>query len=259
MATTETATTPQATESNGAAPVAAPIPAPVTPPAPAASTPAAPAAKPDAGPSGTPDAKVDEKKDAKPEEKQESLLKSAFEKKDEKDGTKDGKQPEGAPAEIAVKVPEGAQVDPEILDGLKALASKRGLTSEVAQEILELGLKSTDAIAARLEQELEAAKVQFNRQLRQEWGAQYDANLQLALKAARKFGDPGLLSDLNGLENAPSVMRTFAAIGRAMSDDSIALKGNSVPPPHPNAVSTGDRTVDAMANDPNFYPSMHKA
>jgi hypothetical protein len=104
---------------------------------------------------------------------------------------------------------------------------------------------------------LEQYKTESISSLRKEWGPQFDSNVQAAQKVINKFGDPALMSELNGLENSPSVMRTLAAIGRAMGEDSIAIPGaRSAPPPQPKKSHSGDAMVDALAD--SLYPTMNK-
>jgi hypothetical protein len=155
-----------------------------------------------------------------------------------------------------VKVPEGVVVNQSIVDELKTLAKSSGLTSETAQKVFDLGLKMQDSFIADLQRDVEAQKTESISQLRKEWGPEFDKNVVAAQRFVDKFGDPKLLAELNGMENSPAVMRTFAAIGRALGEDSIAMPGARSAAPAPKQVVTGNAAVDALANDAAMYPSM---
>jgi hypothetical protein len=252
----ETTTPVQAATSTPAPAPAAPVPAaaPVTPASTAVATPA-PAAI--AAAPATPKPEEPATTVAKPEgekkaEEPGSLLKPPAEKKAD---TEPGDKAKAAPAEVEVKVPEGVKVNGALVDEFKGLAKEAGLDSTNAQKVFDLGLKMQKSFVEDMDRQLEQYKVDSISSLRKEWGPQFDQNVLAAQKVIDKFGDAKLLEELNGMENAPSVMRTLAAIGRAMGEDSIAIPG-ARSAPAPKKGQTGNALIDSMAD--GLYPLMNK-
>jgi hypothetical protein len=236
-----------------AAPAAIPASTPETVAAPAAAAPAAAApAAPPAASSGTPEKPAES---AAPT----SLLKPPAEKKEEKkDDTAPGTQPKGTPAEVVVKVPEGVTVNGSIVDEFKELAQKVGLDSAKAQQVFDLGLKMQQSLVEDMGQALQKYQTDSIVQLKKEWGPQFDSNVVAAQKVIDRFGDPKLLEELAGMENSPAVMRTLAAIGRALGEDSIAIPGAHSAPPD-ESPKTGNSVNDKFASLAyNNTPGMRK-
>ena len=245
------------------APASTPDAQPAPPVAPAA--PAAPPKAPETKPEGKKDDAAKPAAPAAPEAKPapESLLKPVSQEAEGKkpEPTKPG-QPEGVAAEIVVKVPEGAGVNPTLVDELKAIAKASNLNSEAAQKFFDLGLKQQEAWLADLEQSVTKQREESIASLRKEWPKDEDfkANIAFAQKAVKEFAPQLTQDELNLLDCCPGLMRGLVKIGKAISEDNIGLSGVGV---HGKGngkadVVSGNPVADAMANDPGFYPSMHK-
>lgn len=148
-------------------------------------------------------------------------------------GEDEGK-PQGAPESYEdFKIPEGVQVDAEVVDGIKDVAKKLNLTQEQAQELADF--------AATRSQTLAKAQADAIAQARTEWGesAKTDKefggdklaeNLGVAKKALDAFGTPELrdLLDKSGLGNHPEIIRAFYRAGKSISEDRFVPSGASV-------------------------------
>jgi hypothetical protein len=126
-------------------------------------------------------------------------------------------------ADIEVKLPEGVEADPVLMDALK----KSGLKSEGAQSLV-------DAFVASQTKAQEAARVAWE-QRKTEWvatvkkdeemgGAKFSETVAVANRALSKYGTPELRQLLQdtGLNSHPEVARLFSRIGRTLAEDKIA-------------------------------------
>jgi hypothetical protein len=175
------------------------------------------------------------------------------------EGAVDAKAGEAAPAEVDVKLPGGVEADAELLSGFKAWAKESGLKSENAQKVVDLFVKSQQAQA----QKAETAMKQQRTQVQQQWmesiqsdkelgGNAFEATKLNLTKAVNHFFAPSVreLFNKTGLGNHPDLVRGFARIGKALSEDSIA--GTSDGP-------TAEQSEDALIKSlyPNT-PAFHK-
>jgi len=135
--------------------------------------------------------------------------------------------------EYSFELPEGVEMAPETLEGLKTLAGDMKLDQEGGQKLASFG--------AEMFQKWEAAQAEGLATLRTEWadatradkeigGADLDKNLAGAKVALDKFGTPELKTLLNesGLGNHPEINRLFWKLNAQISDDAL-VAGNSAP------------------------------
>lgn len=130
-------------------------------------------------------------------------------------------------------LPEGVPYDPAIESVFKQFAFEKGLPDAQAKEIYNWywGLaKEGQAKAQQAEQQANEAAINT---LKDEWkGDTFKVNTELAARAFKKFGGdtPEVQkfieeTKVGGLPlgNHPTFLRVFAAIGKAISNDSLAL------------------------------------
>ncbi len=160
------------------------------------------------------------------EEKQadgESLLGGETEKS--QDGKPEGEKP--VETDIELKFPEGFTPDEEMMKEFVPLAKELKLDSKGAQRVADLGLKM-------VQRQNEAALAAFQKQ-RQDWakevradkelgGANFDKTVSLARATMKEFGGPDLGKQLVelGLDNHPALVRFFANVGKALSEDTVS-------------------------------------
>lgn len=138
-----------------------------------------------------------------------------------------------APVEYAFELPEGVEMAPETLEGLKGLAGDLKLDQESANKVLGLGVE--------MFKRWEAAQADGLAAMRSEWaestkadpeigGANLNENLAGAKAALKKFATPELVSllDESGLGNHPEVVRLFWKLNNQISDDAL-VAGRSAP------------------------------
>lgn len=156
--------------------------------------------------------------------------------------------------DIEVKLPEGVEADPVLMDALKGVAKEAGLKGEHAQKL-------ADAYIAAQTKAQEGMKAAWETR-KQEWissvkndeeigGAKFGESVKIANRALDKYGSKELRQMLEdtGLNNHPEVARLFTRIGRTLMEDSIA--GTGVGP-------TGNTSSEESVLR-SMYPTMFKA
>jgi hypothetical protein len=153
----------------------------------------------------------------------------------------DGDEPEGAPeAYTDFTLPEGLELDPEATTAFKEAAKADNLSQGQAQKYVDMasGLvrKTLDGFQAQHVQRIE----QWAQQSKADpvvGGREYEANVQVALGAVSKFGDPELKQAFEeyGLGNHPAFVRAFYRIGKAMGETGFVHgQGHEQPAPPVN-------------------------
>ncbi len=143
----------------------------------------------------------------------------------------------GVPEKYEWTAPEGfeGELDQATLESFEPVARELGLNQEQANKLVALHAES-------LQKQSQAAMEQHSQQM-EAWqndlkndpefgGAKFDANVKAAQKAVEQFGSPGLKEALeeSGLGNHPELVRTFAMIGKAISEDGFIPGGKSSGP-----------------------------
>lgn len=147
------------------------------------------------------------------------------------EGNKDGEQ---EPIKYEFKHPEeGAEFNPKVIAKFSEVAGKYQVSQEAAQEIM-----------ASMSQTLNEVQAEALTALRGEWREQVTADkefggdklnesLATAKKALTQFGGDEMLQLLEstGFGDHPAVVRTFAKIGKAISEDSFVAAGQRASAP----------------------------
>lgn len=148
------------------------------------------------------------------------------------DGKKPAEPAKPEASDVEVKLPEGMPADENLVGALKAVAKEYGLKSEGAQKLVDAYAKAQQTAHER-DRETWAQQVKgWETELKSDkefGGAQFEANQLAARKAVERFGSPALRSFLkdSGLGNHPELVRAFARVGKALSEDT--LQGPSAP------------------------------
>lgn len=134
-----------------------------------------------------------------------------------------------APEKYEFKAGEGHELDAEAVKQFEPIAKELNLSNDQAQKLVDV--YSSKIMPQLVKQQAE----QWQQQIEQ-WAEQVKADKALgseesigsAQKAMDKFGTPELKTYLNdtGLGNHPELVRIFANIGKAMSEDGL-VTGNS--------------------------------
>ncbi|MGF1593963.1 MAG: hypothetical protein ACFCUW_11820, partial [Kiloniellaceae bacterium] len=138
------------------------------------------------------------------------------------------------PEDYALKLPDDL---PEALRDDPAAATLRqdfvtamhgaGATPEVVQQALDWYHGNVAESLAQQQKAAGESRAEAEAALRREWGGDHERNLAFAQRAVRSFGDDSFVDFLESREvegvklgDHPAFLRAFAAIGRAMAEDS---------------------------------------
>lgn len=141
----------------------------------------------------------------------------------------------GAPEAYAdFKQPDGFTFDADLSTEFKATAKALNLSQDDAQKLFDLGIKSNQSSAAKIQAMAATAKAQWQADAQADkeiGGAQAAEHRATANKALADFGTPELkkLLDESGLGDHPELLRWAYRVGKAMSNDTHvpASKGGS--------------------------------
>ncbi|MGP5566272.1 hypothetical protein ACTXN8_02610 [Pseudomonas helleri] len=150
----------------------------------------------------------------------------------------DGKdKPTGAPeAYEDFTLPEGMEMDVEILGEFKNLAKELNIPQAKAQQLIDfqsqLASKQAEAYQAAVTKQAQdwAAEIKNDPEI---GGENYDKSVASAIKVIQSFGDPALTELLNtsGLGNHPALFKFCHRISAAISEDKFVLPGSQTNAP----------------------------
>jgi hypothetical protein len=153
---------------------------------------------------------------------------------DAKDGQAD-EASEGAPEAYAdFTLPEGMEVDKELLEEFNPIAKDLNLTQEQAQSLVDLQTKQMQKFSEAQQEAWQSVLTEWNETAKNDQeigGAEYNAKVATAKKALDEFGTPELLEalDATGVGNHPELIRVFYRIGKLVEDDTINFGKASAP------------------------------
>ena len=196
----------------------------VSAPAPTAEAPAPAAESSVLTPPAPTDAPAPKPDDAKPDD--------ASKPKDESKDADGKDKPTGAPeAYEDFTLPDGMEMDTEILGEFKNLAKELNIPQAKAQQLIDfqsqLAGKQAEAYQAAVTKQSQdwAASIKNDPEI---GGANYDKSVESAIKVIQSFGDPALTELLNtsGLGNNPALFKFCHRISSAISEDKFVLPGS---------------------------------
>lgn len=133
----------------------------------------------------------------------------------------------GAPEKYEFKAPEGQSFDEKVIATYSEVARELNLSQDAAQKVLDRVAPVMQARQVEQFQEMQdrtfSAWADETKADKEIGGQRLPENLRLAAKAVDRFGGKALraLLDESGFGNRREVIAAFAAIGRAISDDSF--------------------------------------
>lgn len=126
--------------------------------------------------------------------------------------------------------PDDLKWDTNLEGEARALAHKHGLSGEALQDFTNLQAGAMKALSDQADQKYAQANERMMAELQKDWGGQTDAHISLAKQAVEAFGAKAGLNSEQIAGMAPilaketgdaGVVKLFAAIGEAMSEDSL--------------------------------------
>lgn len=175
-----------------------------------------------------------------------ALAKSYLELKQshEELSTKIPKVPENAQG-YTLEIPQGLPVDDAFVSTMKEAAHKAGMGQEQFESMAKEYMTMQQAVSAHMQKEAEASM----NALKIEWGTGYDAKVEQARMAFRKFASEDDIKHFNqsGFGNDPAVIRLFQKVNAAVSEDNGNTGGDG-------GVHGGSGRIKPMLD----FPSMQK-
>lgn len=139
------------------------------------------------------------------------------------------------------KLPEGTEVDTELMGEFTAIAKELNLTQEQAQKLAEIGGKIALKANGPTEKEIvDKAKATWGAEAQADkeiGGDKFVENLGIAKKALDTFGSvefKNILGD-SGFCNHPEMVRFLYKIGKNISEDNVLVTGNRTASPQNHA------------------------
>jgi hypothetical protein len=146
-------------------------------------------------------------------------------------------------------------LNPELQSAFFDEAHRLGLTSQQAAGLVRWQAQTSHGQMEMSAQNSEIAMEQAQESMRQEFGKAYTEKMEMAKNAAIEFGGEDLMAllDSSGLGNEPAIIRAFANIGKAISNDEIigggGRQGFMMSP------AEAKTQIANMKRDPNFIDS----
>lgn len=166
-------------------------------------------------------------------------------------------KPEGYKFEPIKDLDPSLQWTGESDAGLAKVLFDRGLTQRQAADIRGIFLNGLNQSARDQQAKDIAAAKTAETALRQEWGGEYDSNLNRVIRGLKSAGGEDVINAMGGergLGNNPIVLKTLGKIMKGVSEDTMKAfeSGNS------SGARGGNETkqeamnkIQAMMNDPN--------
>ncbi|EPI5311196.1 peptidase [Proteus mirabilis] len=136
----------------------------------------------------------------------------------------------GAPEKYEFKAPEeGQELDKGALEVFEPIARELNLNNEQAQKLVDAyGSKIMPAIQKQINDSWQKQREQWVKTVKADEELGSNESIGAAQKAMDKFGSPELKQYLeeSGLGDHPELIRIFASVGKAMSEDGL-VTGNS--------------------------------
>ena len=163
-----------------------------------------------------------------------------------------------SPGEYELKppeqMPEGVETSKETLEDFLAAAHAADLLPRQVQGIYDWYVKHMGEQIATAQSERDGARATATKELKKDWGMAYDGKLELAKTVIRTFADEAVVQALQeGVGNDPRLIRMFAKIGDAISEDT--LKG-MVPQGGMTPADAARRIAELQA-DPAYTDKYH--
>lgn len=142
------------------------------------------------------------------------------------------------------------ELEGEALSGFQEIAKGDNLTQAQAQKYVDLATGLVNRTLAGFQDQAVARTAQWAEQAKADpvvGGQNFDANVQVALSAVSKYGDPELKQAFEemGLGNHPAIIRAFYRIGKAMGEGGFVHGQGSEQPGKP--VNREQALVERMA------------
>jgi hypothetical protein len=135
---------------------------------------------------------------------------------------------------VVPELPEGVQVDEELLGGVKEIATKHNLSKEAVQDLVNAYSKKvldSDTSLKSQWTEIEQGWINSAKSDKEIGGDKFDETVTKARKAIDVFGTPALREALDQTRfgNHPELIRMMAKVEEKISEGGAFVKGDNAP------------------------------
>ncbi|MBJ2267810.1 hypothetical protein JFT60_10560 [Pseudomonas sp. MF6772] len=128
-------------------------------------------------------------------------------------------------------LPEGMEMDADVLGEFKSLAKELNIPQAKAQQLIDFQTKLASKQAEQYQEAVTKQSQDWAAEIKNDpeiGGANYDKSVASAIKVIQSFGDPALTELLNqsGLGNHPALFKFCHRISSAISEDKFVLPGS---------------------------------
>lgn len=159
-------------------------------------------------------------------------------------------KPDGYKLSPVEKIHPEIKITPEVEAGFKALVHKHGLTAKQADGLYREYFGMISNSLTKRDEGMMAAKHEAEKELRTNWGPDYDKNLNSAKRLIEKYGGPQAREAFGELGNNPQVLKTIANIAKKFSEDGF-IKGDTVT--NSERTEAQKKITDIMLNKQHPY------
>lgn len=150
-------------------------------------------------------------------------------------------------------LPEGVSISDSDLTSFREFAHKEGISEDLAKKLIQFQASAASAEMAEYQQHMEDQAKAAQDALRTDWGNKFEANSQMAKRAAKTFG----LAEDSPLLSNPDVLRAMARAGSMISEDKLVT-----PEEMGGSLSPGSEANDILKNPENplhaaYWDSSH--
>ena len=129
-----------------------------------------------------------------------------------------------------VSVPEDykAYIPEENFNQFKNIAHQIGLNNEQAKALVDYQVKTLEHQINNQPQQLEEGRKESEKNLKEEWGYDYDKKVRQAQRALQVYGDDEIRQLMNTeAGNHPAVIKLFARLGEDVTEDMAKNTNNN--------------------------------
>lgn len=155
-----------------------------------------------------------------------------------------------------VKLAEGLSLVDEKVGNFKKLFHNLGLTPKQVEGVMKGYLEDVNNDYTAGLQRTQQGMKQAEQTLRDEFGDNYDAKLDVARSVLKKFGNDEILGKLEaaGLANDPDVVKMFVALGEGMLEDHAGGAGDGL---QVSAPTQALQEINRLKTDTEFMGALN--
>lgn len=165
--------------------------------------------------------------------------------------------------DYAVTLPEGVtedKLDKDMIKSWRERLHKQGVPKGAAEGLIKDYLTDSLSHIQAAEKATADREKAWDLELKQELGVNYDKNINFARHALAEFADPKLTEwlEASGAGNHPAVIKFFAKVGSALSDDK-SRAGNSVVVGVPRTAAAAEAMLNSKNSDDEWTKALYDA